>query len=190
MKSILSNLSYLAYFSLISNLNNTKLVERSDWSTYFTKLTSDFSVVGSKYLGSTEQNTIRTNIGTILRFNHIILIAFCDWTLTLAKLWKRRLYWDHLKMNQFSYALHCKKPSFPVHNFRVDPCHYNFHFNKYLLPTFCSNYLYDYNMYVHFFLHSLSIGILPSQVFDMQGSKATLPLIKSLSLNINPLSQW
>ena len=26
------DLSYLGYFSLISNLNNTKLVERSDWT--------------------------------------------------------------------------------------------------------------------------------------------------------------
>ena len=83
MKSYLSNLSYLGYFSLISNINNPKLVERSDWTIYFTKLTADFSVVGSKYLGSTEQNTVRTNNGTILRFNHIILIAFCDWTLPL-----------------------------------------------------------------------------------------------------------
>ena len=32
VKSILSNLSYLDYFSLISNLNNTKLVEKSDWT--------------------------------------------------------------------------------------------------------------------------------------------------------------
>ena len=32
MKSNLSNLSYLGYYSLKSNLNNTKLVEGSDWT--------------------------------------------------------------------------------------------------------------------------------------------------------------
>ena len=32
MRSNLSNLCYLKYFSLISNLSNTKSVERSDWT--------------------------------------------------------------------------------------------------------------------------------------------------------------
>ena len=53
---------------------------------YICRLTSDFSVVLSKYLGSTEPKTIRAKI---VRLILIMMMAFCNWNCMLVKIWKR-----------------------------------------------------------------------------------------------------
>ena len=66
MKSYLSNLSYLGYFSLISNLNNTKLVERSDWTIVDTTTLEFYAY--STSLQYTKALLVNTNSYQVLTF--------------------------------------------------------------------------------------------------------------------------
>ena len=65
VKSNLSNLSYLGYFSLISNLNNTKLVERSNWTLGELQYNSSIKDKMSDYWWIVKENPFLTQTSSL-----------------------------------------------------------------------------------------------------------------------------